>query len=433
MCNKKNEGGRCHAHLKEEISRLSALDSEQSYTSALAAGVSIDKEAFETKLVRIDEITEKAKMEHKQKLQELKNEMLEAHSNALEARSAYENSTLSATDAVEKVKDLFKRQEDGNALGEFSGKENLEEFSGYEHTREYLEAYRYPAIVDKEMRKTREAFQKAREQHEAGLEREVLKSNLELRAQKRRLRYAKLKDNFNSYYSASVRMENEYAAALKGALKGTENSFSETDECKFYQNKIKRLDAEYSESDNRNREQQSKLSEHWSKTGYMNDVTGLHQERLAGKLCGSVSAENAHYEKARIRHYTWKFKKLKNQYVEASGNMHNFDDEKEKQISHLKQRPPLQPEAFKQYRNTVYIQSPEGKAINARITEAKKEIVLTPTYRGQLKAHIKEMAWQGKDVSEPVEKLRRPEEAAQAKGKKPLNISDLTYGAMSRG
>lgn len=432
MCNKKNEGGRCHAHLKEEISRLSALDSEQSYTSALAAGVSIDKEAFEAKLVRIDADVEKEEAEHKQKLQSIKDEMMDAHANALDAKNAYENQTLTAADAVDKVKGIFKRQDDVSETSATEEKEILEDFAGYEHVGEYIEAQQYPEKVDQEMRKTREAFQQAKTRHEAQLERDALKGNLALRAQKRRLRYERVKEVVSADFHTLNKMENEYAMSLKTALAGTENSFAESDECKFYQKKLKRLDAEYFDGKQHSYEQEKKLAEHWAATGYRDDVHGIHQGRLTSRIRRQKRNDTSNYEKSRAKHYAWKFKKLKNEYVEAANTTKDYELQREAKVSALKKRPPLQSAEFKQHRENVYAQSAAGKEINARITAAKKELVLTPTYRGQLKAHIKQLMWDNKDASEPLEKLRKLEKAAEAMGKKPLNLADMPFGVMSR-
>jgi hypothetical protein len=434
MCNRKDEGGRCYAHLNQFIQSLDKREEQEIYNGALKAGVPFDEEALRTQTASVLADCEKEREDFKAEVAAKRELMMELHKTAqTELRRS-----LVFHDGERRggfIENPFVKAEDGSKA------EDLPGFSGFEETQNYLDAKRFTSAVAMEKRKVSEQLAKARKDHAARSEKEAVRNNIELRSLKRQILMAEAKEFLNADHvgKKSYELEKEYDSKLKEDITKNGQPFHETEECKSLQKQMDTLETEFSHAEHYEQTMTRALQNHWhgSPNISYND-RGNHPREVARFL----KHEKGNYEKLKGGHYARRFRSAKEDYVRLADSEPKWQSRQDKAVKDVTKNPPLKQDAFETYKATVYPTTSVAKEIKSQRETAQKELVLTPTYRKNLKSKITQMYYEGYDTTKERATLQKLDNAAAERknrvaakqGKRPKleEPEELSQGLYSR-
>lgn len=412
MCDLKSGTGRCHSHLKALISKLEDKDTETCVALAKAEGMVPDYNHIEAQMNAYD-----AKVA--QERQVAKEDLLEAHAEAVNAKEEYKNATLSVRDIGKKIMtsngvDATKEaviQKLGNGHDSSRNPKDLQGFVGYDDVDGYISSYQFVAATEKKLQEAQAEFGPLREQHDKNIERQVLRGNVSLKAEKRRLRMASLKERVGQlYYSEFRQMQSQYDDNLEKAANGMFLETSRTHDFSDQKNKINRLQAEVKEANVAHYENRTRFQNHFfEKERKANGTANLTyaQQNIDTELRHSLAHDTAHYEKSRLTHTLKRYEKAKAHYVSLASDDTKTAKARDAQHTKVLRAAPPDPYQLSEFRKRKYPQTPEGKAIKKELDEAQRDIVLTQTYRTKLKARINYLEVSGQDATAEKQKLDR--------------------------
>lgn len=407
MCNRKDEGGRCHAHLTQFIQNLDKREEQVMYDSAVQSGVPLDKDALESATNSVLEQTEKDRADYKATIAQKRANMMALHETA----------------GKELKRSLKAHDEQGGFVANPFSKEtekpkpeDLPGFAGFEDTQGYLNDYKFSNAVLVERKKVAEQRDQAEEAFDKKAEKDALRNNLELRSIKRNLRMAELKEFWNSGGRGvenrnTDELEAEYKKVLQQEVANS-GSFDESEEGKQYAERLETLDSEVAYAEAHFEKRHRDLQAYWNKTPAIS-----HNDRgnLPSKLRQMKIHDSGDYARLKGGHYARRFRDAKADYVKAMDSEPKWGAQQDKALKELKKNPPLHQDSFAAYKENVYPDTPEAKEIKSQRNQAQKELVLTPTYRKNLKDKIDHLYYHGHSVEKEQAVLDRLNVAAAAK------------------
>lgn len=429
MCNLASEGGRCHAHISEQISKLKLKDENNLLEEASKAGVPVDPELVELNMIDYDVSV----VEEEKKVAALKDHMLAVHAEAMEAKEEYNTSSLSG-------KEILNRTINGTVLDSawenFANKigkgpdtarnaYELAEFGDYPDKQNLVESYQYMVAAKNETDEAYAKMRAAREKHDEDNKAAVLKNNIELRAARRRLNIASVKESLGNYSYNTLRVEeSEYrykvdqAISEAGLVEGGKLPMEE------HHARIAKISANSQEAYDAYQNNLRSYTAYIDKKepGYASHKTN----QLDRGLMESRQHDTADYEKSKVIHKVKKFNEAKEAYVKAAKVMDPETKAKNRatEEAHLRKYG-FDQNALAAYRNTGYKETASAKAIKEELDAEKRELVLTPTYRRKVRDEITKMERTGRAVEafEARKKLQRLDAAAEKRKSRNANAS----------
>jgi len=405
MCNRKDEGGRCYAHLTQFVQNLDKREEQVIYDSAVQAGVPLDEVALREQTAAVIADCEKEKEDFKAEVAQKKATMMELHKTAqTELRRSLVTYDQERRGAL--ISNPFAKPEAESKPEDHPG------FAGYEDTVSYVEIRKFANAVTLEKRKAEEDLIEARQEYVKRQEKEAARNNIELRSLRRKIFLLEAKEmlDIDSSGMESYRVEKRYEELLREEVdKGV--PFHESDECKKMMERVNAVNAEFSSAQKHKEEAENSLIKHL----HGNSAISHEDQASLSSTLKSLRVQPSDYQKLKGGHYARRFRDAKEDYIRTADAEPNWKTRTDKAVKDLKKNPPLQQESFAAYRENVYPTTPEAKEIKTQRDEAKKELVLTPTYRKNLRKSLDDRYYHGESVAKEREVLAKLDAAAEAK------------------
>lgn len=388
MCSSLAEGGlRCPSHVKKDIAKLEQEGQTLLENEAKLAGVPLDQEYIDNRVARLTKGYRESVKEHATAVASYKEKLLDAHKEAMDAKTALEENPVNDESFTSTANDISGLAESlvqklsgysKNAIDARNEIQNRPEFTEFEHTEEYIDSFKLLDSSYERLDDFEESLVKKRKALNAEREEKLHRDNPMLKKLRSKAAIAEFLNSSSVYDKDKV-----YQEALQAEKGRTGFEYAQPEDFPETVAKIKEQKIEIQQLVNQRNVLQGEFNR---------NVRRLQAEGKEVKYTDSYKAEElirksptpGTMQEMNYRNKVRNFNKLKETYTALASMDHDVEKAKEQYRAEVTAEAPLNPEKLKTFKSEVYNKTPEAKRISAELREKRVQLSLTTQSRLEL-------------------------------------------------